>query len=94
MILRLHRGMYPCKELAMPVYEYECGKCEKVTETLRKSSDADAPIVCEHCGSDKTRRMHSVFTAAAAAPKRGHCAPQSSGGPCGGCCNPHGSCST
>ena len=49
----------------MPVYEYQCDKCGKVTEHLRQMSQADAPAVCEKCGSDKTHRVHSVFTASA-----------------------------
>jgi len=44
----------------MPVYEYECVKCHKVTEVLRKMSAADEPQVCEHCGSDKTKRAYSL----------------------------------
>lgn len=44
----------------MPVYEYECEECGKVTEALRRMAEADEPIACEKCGSTKTRRAHSV----------------------------------
>ncbi|MFW6060382.1 MAG: FmdB family zinc ribbon protein [Phycisphaeraceae bacterium] len=47
----------------MPIYEYACEQCDAVTEALRKMSEADEPIVCEKCGSDRTKRAHSVFAA-------------------------------
>jgi putative FmdB family regulatory protein len=45
----------------MPVYEYACARCERVTEALRKMADADEPLACEFCGSQETSRKHSVF---------------------------------
>ncbi len=45
----------------MPVYEYECKACLKTTEAIRRMADADALLRCDHCGSDKTARKHSVF---------------------------------
>ncbi len=67
----------------MPVYEYVCAKCGKTSELLRKMSEADAPAKCEHCGSTKTKRAQSVFSASAAT--GGGDAPvcPSSGQPCG-----------
>ena len=47
----------------MPIYEYTCQKCHKTTEALRKIADADEGVACEHCGSAKTQRAHSVFAA-------------------------------
>ena len=70
----------------MPIYEYACDDCHEVTEALRRMDDADAPIRCEHCGGEHTRRVQSVFAAvrsAAEAP-----APRS----CGRCGDPRGSC--
>ncbi len=64
----------------MPVYEYLCEKCENVTEALRRISDADEAIVCEHCGSKKTHRTHSVFAAGAS---QSESIPMP--GPCGTC---------
>ena len=49
----------------MPMYEYECEKCGKVTELLRSMKDADEAAKCVHCGSAKIKRMHSVFSASA-----------------------------
>lgn len=71
----------------MPVYEYQCESCEHVTETLRSMADADAPIVCEQCGGEKTHRMHSVFAAGKSSPgtpAMGDCG--------GGMCGPSGGC--
>ena len=49
----------------MPIYEYRCEGCGELTETLRRMADADAPQACEHCGGDRTARVHSVFAAGA-----------------------------
>ena len=77
----------------MPIYEYLCEACGQKTEALRKMSDADAPIVCEHCGGEKTKRAHSVFAAGGGEsgdmplPMGG--GPGSGGCPCG---DPSGPC--
>ena len=47
----------------MPIYEYVCQDCGTRTEALRKMDEADAPLACGKCGSEKTRRAHSVFAA-------------------------------
>ncbi|HEX7008689.1 MAG TPA: zinc ribbon domain-containing protein [Phycisphaeraceae bacterium] len=75
----------------MPVYEYACEDCGAVTEALRKMAEADAPLACERCGSERTRRAHSVFTAGGSSPSSGD-VPLPIGG-CGRCGNPYGSCS-
>ena len=76
----------------MPVYEYVCDECEKVTEALRKMADADAPQACEHCGSGKTHRTHSLVAAPVGS---GQSLPVAGGhvhsGSCG-CGKPRGSC--
>lgn len=33
----------------MPIYEYKCAACEKVTEVLQKLNDPPPPS-CPHCG--------------------------------------------
>lgn len=41
----------------MPVYEYECQKCKKITEAMQKFSDA--PLTqCPHC-TGRLRKMIS-----------------------------------
>ncbi len=78
----------------MPIYEYECEKCHKTTEALRKMADVDAPLLCEHCGSEKTRRAHSLVAVGGG---RGQSLPVAGGGghvhsgSCG-CGKPRGSC--
>lgn len=79
----------------MPVYEYACAVCGKVTEAIRPMIDADAPLRCEHCDSTKTTRQHSTFKAQASQPASTS-APWAGGGGGGGggcgCGNPHGPC--
>jgi putative FmdB family regulatory protein len=35
----------------MPIYEYSCGQCEKLSDVLQKIGDP-APARCEHCGAE------------------------------------------
>jgi len=73
----------------MPVYEYTCEKCEKTTEVIRSMKDADAAIACEHCGSKKTKRAHSLVASTIGGPgEHVHTGPG-----CGHCGDPRGSCS-
>ncbi|MCC6188129.1 MAG: zinc ribbon domain-containing protein [Anaerolineales bacterium] len=48
----------------MPVYEYYCSHCRTKFEALRPMRAADDPIRCEHCDSQRTARVLSVFFAA------------------------------
>lgn len=83
----------------MPIFEYLCGKCGKVTELLRLAGDDSVPA-CGKCGSTQVDKIFSVpakyneksATGCAAADNcgmGGSCAMQ--GGPsspcCGGACN-------
>ncbi len=44
----------------MPIYEYECQKCGKITEAMQKFSDP--PLChCEHC-SGEMRKLLSMST--------------------------------
>lgn len=71
----------------MPIYEYACENCGKTTDALRKMDDADAPLACEHCGSTKTQRAHSVPLAVnSTGSSRSASLPMSSGGGGGGHC--------
>jgi len=72
----------------MPIYEYQCQKCEHITETLRSMSQADDAIECEECGSKKTKRAHSV-PAATTGGQADTFAPPSG---CGRCGDPNGAC--
>jgi putative FmdB family regulatory protein len=72
----------------MPLYEYKCADCEMSFDALRAMSDADAPIVCPKCGSERARRMISLFSAIGS---NGVIA--GSGASCGSC-TPSASCAT
>ena len=48
----------------MPVYEYYCAHCNTKFEALRTMRQADEPIACENCESERTARVLSVFFAA------------------------------
>jgi len=73
----------------MPIYEYECEKCEHVTEALRAMAHADELWACEACGSMKTNRRQSEFAAGGSKGVRNDGPPM---GGCGRCGNPNGSC--
>jgi putative FmdB family regulatory protein len=68
----------------MPIYEYECASCGKVTEILVRSR-GDEGAVCPACGSEKLERMFSTFGV-------GKGSVDSSAPPCaeGGGCPPSG----
>lgn len=42
----------------MPLYEYQCEKCEEVSEFRMKMSDPD-PKTCPKCGSEPLRKLMS-----------------------------------
>ena len=46
----------------MPLYEYQCKKCEKKFETLVSFSNSDA-VECPDCGSQETNKLLSTFSA-------------------------------
>ncbi|HEY70063.1 MAG TPA: zinc ribbon domain-containing protein [Anaerolineae bacterium] len=72
----------------MPIYEYECQDCQQRFEALRRMTDADAAIACEHCGSGNTKRALSVFFAQSGgkviAGSNGNCS-SCTGGTCSTC---------
>ena len=45
----------------MPIYEYRCAACEKVTEAFHRDSAKAKIPACEHCGHKKTVRTISAF---------------------------------
>ncbi len=47
----------------MPLYEYVCLDCLNRFEVLRPMIEADAPIACENCESERTSRALSLFYA-------------------------------
>ncbi len=73
----------------MPIYEYECDKCDHVTEDLRQVAQADEPLACEACGNKKTQRRQSEFAAGTSQESGGGLPPM---GGCGRCGDPNGPC--
>lgn len=46
----------------MPIYEYKCSDCGKITNLFVRSVSSDIPDVrCEHCGSQEVARTVSKF---------------------------------
>jgi len=71
----------------MPIYEFHCGKCERDSEILIRSSDWNG-TKCPHCGSEKLEKKFSTFASksegAVSAPKA-----SGGGGGCGSGCGCH-----
>lgn len=70
----------------MPLYEYTCHDCERVSEVLVRGSEKP---VCEHCGGEDLQKLFSVPAAprgsesAASLPMAGPCGRMECG--MGGC---------
>ena len=45
----------------MPIYEYRCGDCARVTSFFTRSIDAALTPVCSHCQSGNMQRRMSSF---------------------------------
>jgi putative FmdB family regulatory protein len=45
----------------MPIYEYKCENCGRVTENLQKGFKQANEIICPHCGSTKLQKLISTF---------------------------------
>ena len=45
----------------MPLYEYYCADCHGTFESLRPMSQADNPLPCKQCHSQRTSRTLSLF---------------------------------
>ncbi|HWQ28523.1 MAG TPA: zinc ribbon domain-containing protein [Dehalococcoidia bacterium] len=43
----------------MPIYEYRCADCKKLTSVFTRSMQVDAQPACQHCGSANTSRIIS-----------------------------------
>jgi putative FmdB family regulatory protein len=45
----------------MPIYQYDCGKCEQRVEVLHRSASSAAKPKCPECGSTRLTRVMSTF---------------------------------
>lgn len=59
----------------MPIYEYECKKCQTRFQVLKSISRKDEPEKCPQCGNIVTERLISQFIG-----KTSVCSPVTTGG--------------
>ncbi len=45
----------------MPIYEFRCDDCRRITNHFARKPDPKATAACEHCGSESTQRLVSSF---------------------------------
>lgn len=45
----------------MPIYEYECGKCEERFEVIQGINEDTSNLQCPKCGADKPKKVMSGF---------------------------------
>ena len=79
----------------MPIYEYRCNECGRVSEILVGLHSEGKALACQHCGSSDLEKILSVssftFTDSSRAPGKTCCGrdercdspPCSTGGVCG-----------
>jgi putative FmdB family regulatory protein len=72
----------------MPIYEFHCGKCERDSEVLVRSSDW-RDTKCPHCGSARLVKKFSTFASAGDAGKGAPAKKSGGGHGCGGHCACH-----
>jgi putative FmdB family regulatory protein len=55
----------------MPIYEYKCKSCDRLTSAFVRNPANERPPACQHCGS-KTARALSRFAYHQSAQSRGY----------------------
>jgi putative FmdB family regulatory protein len=45
----------------MPIYEFRCADCNKITNHFTRKIDTEVKAKCDHCGGERTSRMMSKF---------------------------------
>ena len=45
----------------MPIYEYQCNKCNSKFEVLRSIIADDYPTTCPECGAPEPKKLLSLF---------------------------------
>ncbi|MCP4677191.1 MAG: zinc ribbon domain-containing protein [Deltaproteobacteria bacterium] len=65
----------------MPIYEYQCSKCENRFEELVNSTEDEVEVTCTSCDSTKVFRVVSTFSAhcGGSSDARGHSCPAGKG---------------
>jgi len=54
----------------MPIYEYECGACERIASHVIIGTRRRSRPACPHCGSSRTKRVMSSFAVVASEASR------------------------
>lgn len=67
----------------MPIYEYQCRKCEQHFEEMVAFADAAGEVQCPHCGTEDVNRLFSLFGVGQAADSAGSVARAENGHGCG-----------
>ena len=49
----------------MPIYEYECGACQRIASHVVLGTKRRSRPACPHCGSARTKRVMSSFAVVA-----------------------------
>jgi len=44
----------------MPIYEYRCEDCGKITEVLQMKNDDNESIICKYCSSKRLKKLISA----------------------------------
>ncbi len=65
----------------MPMYEYQCSKCETRFEELVNSTEDESEVACTSCNSTKVFRVLSTFSAhcGGSSSQQGHSCPMNKG---------------
>ena len=59
----------------MPIYEYQCRKCEKVFEMLQKVDEGGEAVKCPYCGGQKPEKILSRFSSVKEVESTSSCEP-------------------
>jgi len=59
----------------VPLYEYQCSRCENRFEVLRRVGAGAEGLACPECGSPEVEKEYSTFAGAVAGGGGGACGP-------------------
>lgn len=71
----------------MPLYEYDCPRCDRKFELLVRSDTVPA---CPSCGGQDLKKLLSTFAVSVAAGGGSRASLPASAAPCGSCGHPDG----
>ncbi|HAA05636.1 MAG TPA: zinc ribbon domain-containing protein [Syntrophobacteraceae bacterium] len=63
----------------MPIFDYQCKRCECQFETFVWSADDAAAVRCPRCQATEIERLMSCFSLAGGSRSGSPCAPKTSG---------------